>query len=183
MAKKKRGNKRSIPTERLSGEGIIKRWKSLAGARIWAFAKNHSPLKAKMTGRELYVDSKSISNAIVLEGRVPYASEVKGWKGPLKGYVPAKPHPVKLIYGWKTIRKKRKVTKSPGVEDVQYYGNQRPSLGYFGLERGSVVHSYGLTAEGNAVSVYADQSVVEWLTEEQMAEVQDILKRSFDDVS
>lgn len=179
------GHKRSIPFEQLSGDDIVKRWKSLAGARIWAFAKNHSPLKVKLSGRYLYVDSDSISNAIVLEGIVPYASEMKGWKGPLNGYVSARPHPVKLFYGWKTVSKKRKLTKSPGVEirDVQYYGGHRPSLGYFGLKQDGGVRSYGMTPQSYAVPVYSNQSVVEWLTQEQMTEVLDLIKRSFAEVS
>ena len=169
----------------VTGEDLTSRWKTHAGAMIWAFAKSHSPLKGKLTGRYLYIDSDSISDALILEGIVPEASMIKGWRAPLNKYVPARPHPVKLFYGgWKTIKKKRGLTKSPGVgiRDVEYYGGAKPTLGYFGMKQGSELRAYGLTADSHALPVYSNQSVVEWLTQEQMAEVQDILKRSFSDV-
>ena len=50
------------------------------------------------------------------------------------------------------------------------------------MKQGSELRAYGLTVDSHALPVYSNQSVVEWLTEEQMAEVQDILKRSFSDV-
>lgn len=180
MAKRKRSKRLYV-----TGEDLTSRWKTHAGAMIWAFAKSHSPLKGKLTGRYLYIDSESISDALILEGIVPEASMIKGWRAPLNKYVPARPHPVKLYFGgWKTIKKKRALTKSPGVEirNVDYYGGRKPTLGYFGMKQGGELRAYGLTAESYAVPVYSNQSIVEWLTEEQMAEVQDILKRSFSDV-
>ena len=151
---------------------------------IWAFAKSHIPLKGKLTGRYLYIDSESLSDALILEGIVPEASMINGWRAPLNKHVPARPHPVKLYYGWKTVSKKRALTKSTGVEirDVEYYGGRKPTLWVFGLKLGSELRAYGLTADSHAVPVYSNHSVVEWLAEEQMAEVQDILKRSFADV-
>ena len=50
------------------------------------------------------------------------------------------------------------------------------------MKQDGELRAYGLTADSNALPVYSNQSIVEWLTEEQMAEVQDILKRSFSDV-
>ena len=117
MAKRKRSRRLYV-----TGEDLTSRWKTHAGAMLWAFAKSHSPLKGKLSGRYLYIDSDSISDALILEGIVPEASKVKGWRAPLNKYVPARPHPVKLFYGWKTVSKKRALTKSPGVEirDVEY---------------------------------------------------------------
>ena len=179
MAKRKRSRRLYV-----TGEDLTSRWKTHAGAMIWSFAKSHSPLKGKLTGRYLYIDSESISDALILEGIVPEASKVKGWRAPLNKYVPARPHPVKLFFGWRTVSKKRALTKSPGVEirDVEYYGGRKPNLGYFGIKRDGELRAYGLTADSNALPVYSNQSIVEWLTQEQMAEVQDILKRSFSDV-
>ena len=179
MAKRKRSRRLYV-----TGEDLTRDWKTHAGAMIWAFAKSHSPLKGKLSGRYLYIDSDSISDALILEGIVPEASMIKGWRAPLNKYVHARPHPVKLFYGWKTVSKKRALTKSPGVEirDVEYYGGARPTLGYFGMKQGSELRAYGLTADSHALPVYSNQSVVEWLTEEQMAEVQRILRETFDSV-
>ena len=169
----------------VTGEDLTSRWKTHAGAMIWAFAKSHSPLKGKLTGRYLYIDSDSISDALILEGIVPEASMIKGWRAPLNKYVPARPHPVKLFYGgWKTIKKKRGLTKSPGVgiRNVEYYGGKRPTLGYFGMKQDGELRAYGLTSDSNALPVYSNQSVVEWLCDENMSEVQRILRETFDKV-
>lgn len=168
----------------VTGEDLTSRWKTHAGAMIWAFAKSHSPLKGKLTGRYLYIDSDSISDALILEGIVPEASMIKGWRAPLNKYVPARPHPVKLFYGWKTVSKKRGLTKSPGVgiRDVEYYGGARPTLGYFGMKQGSELRAYGLTSDSHALPVYSNQSVVEWLTGDQKQEVDRIIAECFAEV-
>ena len=179
MAKRKRSRRLYV-----TGEDLMGRWKTHAGSMIWAFAKSHSPLKGKLSGRYLYIDSESLSDALILEGIVPEASMIKGWRAPLNKHVPARPHPVKLYYGWKTIKKKRALTKSPGVEirDVEYYGGRKPTLGYFGMKQGSELRAYGLTSDSHALPVYSNQSVVEWITRDQKPEVDRIIAECFAEV-
>ena len=53
MAKRKRSKRLYV-----TGEDLMGRWKTHAGAMIWSFAKSHSPLKGKLSGRYLYIDNE-----------------------------------------------------------------------------------------------------------------------------
>ena len=161
----------------------LEAWKTRAGEALWDFASRNAPIRGKLTGRHLYIDSKSITNAILLEGVVPNASIWKAAKVPVDKRVPTTPHPVRVYGKWKTVKTKTKTTPTLGVplRPVVYSkGRQIGNVGFFGLQRDGAVLYYGLTQDGRSALPAFSQSIVEWLTETQMAEVQRILDETFD---
>lgn len=179
MAKKKRHNRALA----LSPKSLLDQWKTAAACEIWAFAKRINPLRGKLSGRNLYVDAETLSQALILEGFVPNAAQWKQASIPMNRRVPAKPHHV-MVYGkWKTVKTGSKLVPSLGVplREVSYYGGQTIGRnGFFGVKR-DVPTAYGLTDDGNALPAYS-LSIPELLCDQNLAEVQRILKESFDSV-
>lgn len=181
MAKRRRGKQRQINLELNEGE-LLREWKKRVGVALWKFAQRHFPLKRKMTGRDLYVDSDTLVNAIILRGTVPNAAEIKGFNAPVNQRVYATPHAVKVYGQWKTVSTKTKVGRMGIYErPTVYYGGESISLGYFGIKYGSDVTAYGLTSEGHALPAYS-YDVVTWLADEQASEVKRILDECFAEV-
>ena len=56
MAKRNRGKQRQINLELNEGE-LLREWKKRVGIELYKFASRNFPLKRKMTGKDLYVDS------------------------------------------------------------------------------------------------------------------------------
>lgn len=179
MAKKKRQNRQIT----FSPKSLLDQWKTAAACEIWAFAKRINPLRGKLSASNLYIDADSLSQALILEGFVPNAAQWKQASVPMNRRVSAKPHPV-MVYGkWKTVKTGSKLVPSLGVplRDVSYYGGQTIGRnGFFGVKR-DVPTAYGLTDSGNALPAYS-LSIPELLCDENLSEVQRILKESFDSV-
>ena len=178
---RKRGHKRTVvmPSE----SDLMTKWKKAAGCEIWAFAKRACPIR-KLTGKYLYIDSESLINELIIEGIVPNAALWKSANVPMNRRVPAKPHAV-MVYGkWRTVKTGSKLVPSLGVplRPVEYYGGYTiGKRGFFGLKR-EVPMAFGLTNEGDKAMPAYSQSVVEWLCDENMSEVQRILRETFDSV-
>lgn len=178
---RKRGHKRTVvmPFE----SDLMTKWKKAAGCEIWAFAKRACPIR-KLSGKYLYIDSESLINELIIEGIVPNAALWKSANVPMNRRVPAKPHAV-MVYGkWRTVKTGSKLVPSLGVplRPVEYYGGYTiGKRGFFGLKR-EVPMAFGLTNEGNKAMPAFSQSVVEWLCDENMSEVQRILRETFDSV-
>lgn len=177
---RKRGKQRVLA---FSQESLEAEFKTRVGIRLYEFAKRNFPLKRKLTGKDLYVDSATLTNAIVLTGKVPNAADFKGFSAPINKRISATPHPYK-IYGqvWKTISTKTKVGNM-GIyaRPTTYYGDKHIKLGYFGVKRGGEVTAYGLTATGEALPAYSLDCVT-WLAEEQKPEVDRIIAECFAEV-
>ena len=182
MAKRQRGKQRQISFE-LNESELLQEWKKRAGFALWEFASKHFPLKRKLTGKDLYVDFSAVVNALILNGTVPNAADIKGFRAPVNQRVPAKPHPVN-VYGrvWKTISTKTKVGHMGIYErPTVYYGDKHIELGYYGIKDGKNVTAYGLTNEGDALPAYSYDAVT-WLVEEQASEIKRILDSTFEEV-
>ena len=169
-----------------TSEQLREQWKEIAGKKIWVFAKHHAPINVKLTGRLLYVDNKERTNALILKGAVPYASQMRRWKAPINKREAARPHPVwDDAFGWRTIRTKTKLTDYPGmsIREVDYGGGRgQPDKGYFGLRKDGKIMAYGITPEGEALPVFSDESVVEWLYFEQRDEIDSIIESTKKDI-
>ena len=181
MAKRQRGKRRQISLELNEGD-LLREWKKRAGIELWKFASRNFPLNRKLTGKDLYVDSDTLINAIILKGTVPNAADIKGFHAPINQRVPAKSHPV-IVYGtWKTISTKTKVGRMGIYErPTKYYGGKRIELGYYGVKVGSNITAYGLTNDGDALPAYSYDAVT-WLADEQADEVKRILDATFAEI-
>ena len=175
---KGRGKHRQINLP-LDENGLVREWKKQAGIALWTFTKKHFPLKRKLSGKDLYVDSDVLINAIVLSGTVPNAAEIKGFSAPINQRIPAKPHAVNVYGKWRTVSTKTKVG-SMGIYErpTTYYGGRHIELGYYGVKDGKNITAYGLTNEGDALPAYSYDAVT-WLVEDQAEEVKRILDECF----
>jgi hypothetical protein len=181
MAKRRRGKQRQINLE-LNESELLREWKKRVGVELYKFAQRNFPLNRKMTGKDLYVDSDTLVNAIILRGTVPNAADIKGFSAPVNQRVPAKPHPVNVYGHWKTVSTKTKVGRMGIYErPTEYYGGKRIELGYYGVKVGSNITAYGLTSNGDALPAYS-YDVVTWLADEQSDEVKRILDECFAEV-
>lgn len=178
---KKRGHTRTVAMP--SESDLMTKWKKAAGCEIWAFAKRACPIR-KLSGKYLYIDSESLINELIIEGIVPNAALWKSANVPMNRRVPAKPH-VAMVYGkWRTVKTGSKLVPSLGVplRPVEYYGGYTiGKRGFFGLKR-DVPTAFGLTNEGDKAMPAYSISVIEWLCDENMMEVQRILRETFDSV-
>lgn len=178
MAKRRRGKQRQINLE-LNESELLREWKKRVGIELWKFASRNFPLKRKLTGKDLYVDSDTLINAIILKGTVPNAADIKGFSAPVNQRVPAKPHPVNVYGKWTTVSTKTKVGRMGIFErPTEYYGGKRIEVGYYGVKVGSNITAYGLTSNGDALPAYSYDAVT-WLCDEQQAEVKRILDDCF----
>ena len=180
MAKKRRGKYAQI-TFGLDENALSHEWKKRVGVELWKFTSRNFPLKRKLTGKDFYVDSDTLVNAIILTGTVPNAADIKGFNAPIDERVPAKTHPVNVYGKWRNVSTKTKVGRMGVYErPTEYYGGKKIELGYFGVKVGGGVTAYGLTADGNALPAYSYDAVT-WL-EEQQDEVKRILDECFSEV-
>lgn len=79
---------------------LIKKWQRLAAKRMWEFTRRGFPLRSRLTGRELYIDT-SITGTLSLSGTVPLAGQSKRFKAPVDERVPSPLIRVKLPIGWR----------------------------------------------------------------------------------
>ena len=181
MAKRRHGKQRQINLE-LNESELLREWKKRVGIELWKFASRNFPLKRKLSGKDLYVDSDVLINAIILTGTVPNAADIKGFSAPINQRVPAKPHAVNVYGSWKTVSTKRKVG-SMGIysRPTTYYGGKTIELGYYGIREGKNITAYGLTNKGEALPAYSYDAVT-WLVEDQAEEVKRILDSTFAEV-
>lgn len=164
---------------------LIKKWQKLAAKRMWEYTKQGFPLRSRLTGRELYIDT-SVTGTLSLRGTAPYASQMKKFRAPVDERVPSPPIRVKLPIGWRTVYSARASSPSCGVRvrPMTYDDGRNTSefVGFFGLKgnaKSSSIRAYGLTADDKAYPVFNDLSAVEWLTSQQKRELLGILEETF----
>lgn len=161
---------------------ILKKWKKAAGIALWKFAKNNAPVKGKLSGRNLYIDNETLTNAVIVRGLRPNVSLWKSAKAPIGQRVRTHPHPVKVYGQWKTVDTRTKTAPlSTYVHDVDYSKGRTidKSKGFFGLRKDGAVWFYGLTRDGRSALPAYGESLVTWLVDEQASEVQRILDETF----
>lgn len=171
-----------VPHKGLS-QAFIKNWTDYAGREIWKFAERVAPIKGKLTGRHLYVNSSAITEAIILSGVVPNVSLWKNAKAPIDKRSPTMPHPVKVYGQWRYVKTKARIVSTVGVpvRPMEYSkGREIGNIGFFGIKRDGAVLIYGLTQDGRSALPAMAQSVVEWLVETQEEEVQRIFDETFE---
>ena len=143
---------------------VVKR----AASYIYAAAKRRYPLKGKMGGRELFISTTI--DRITLVGVVPYLSQIQGVSVPASRTKTRK-HAVAFYEAGKTFFRmvdSRPTTKQYAVRDVSY-GNHGTATNEVlaaknSRQRGSVSF-YTVTNNGYVADAYAQQSVVEFLEE------------------
>lgn len=164
---------------------LLHRIKLLVAVRLRKLAKTGYPMTHRIGGRDLWIDVDSLTNAVIIEGIVPNAAEIKGFSAPIDKRSPTRAHPVQLPYGWKTIANRAK-TGTPGIPirwTTEYWGGRtiQKNLGIFGVKHGGAVRAYGLDSDG-ALPAYYYVAVPEWLIDEQMDEVNRIVDEAIRDV-
>lgn len=164
---------------------LIKKWQKRAAKRMWEFTKRGFPLRSRLTGRELYIDT-SVTGTLSLSGTVPHAGQSKRFRAPVDERVPSPPIRVKLPIGWRTVYSARASRPSCGVRvrPMTYDDGRSTSefVGFFGLKgkaKTPSIRAYGLTADDKAYPVFNDLSAVEWLSGEQRREMLAILEETF----
>lgn len=148
-----------------------------------AFARNGFPMKHRLGGRDLWIDVDSLTNAILIQGTVPNAAEIKGFSAPVAKRVQTKGHPVQMTYGWRTVKTRAKTGPAGApLRSVEYWGGRTidNALGVFAVKKDGKPRAYGLDAEG-ALPAYYYVSVPEWMMDEQGTEVQRIVEDTIQD--
>lgn len=160
---------------------IIERWKSIVAKDLKAFAKRTSPFKQlKVSGFYFYIDTKTFTYSIVLQGVKPNAARSRGFGAPVDKREPSQPRTIYFGDGWKTVTTKRKTSPSMGVKalDIGYYGTSGKPKEYFGLKRGGKAQAFGLVDEETAVPIYSDSGLVEWIVDDNAVELERILEEA-----
>lgn len=166
----------------LSEKNLLHEWKKRVGIELWKFTSKHFPLKRKLTGKELWVDTETLVNAIILTGTVPNAAEIRGFSAPVNKRISATRRPVNVDGAWRMVDTKTKIG-GLGIYErpTTYYGDKHIELGYYGIRDGKTTRAYGLTREGEALPAYSYDAVT-WLAEDQQMEVKRILDSTFAEV-
>lgn len=139
------------------------------GQRLWEYTARNFPLKRKLTGKDLYIDAKSVVGALILGGRAPNAAEIKGFSAPVARRMPARPHPVKIDGRWHVVSTKTKLGRLGVYErPTVYRRGSTIDLGYFGLRRGGKIRAYGVSEDWDALPAYSIDAVT-WLAEQKDA--------------
>lgn len=159
----------------------VREWKYAIGKALWEFVRNNFPSKKKVKGENFWIDSDSLTNAIILNGYAFPAADIKNFSAPVDKRTGTRRHAFYTsAYGWR-MTENRAVTGRLGVfqRDTEFYGGRKidDSLGFFGVKRQGKVTAYGLDDEG-ALPVFS-WDVCKWLAETQQAEVQRIIDTAF----
>ena len=156
---------------------IIEKWKNIVAKDLKAFTKRTNPFR-QMTASNFYfyVDTKSFTYSIVLQGVKPNAARARGFGAPVDKRESVKPYPAFFDGGWHTVTTQRMTANSMGVKalDISYYGISRNPTKFFGLKRGGKAMAFGLS-DSKAVPVYSDTGLVEWIVDNNMDELERIL--------
>lgn len=165
--------------ENITDDQTIERWKEVAAKEIKAFAERTNPFRGlKVSNYYLYIDTKSRTYAIKLQGVKPNASFARGFFAPVdkRGIAP-QPVKVRFPQGWRTVHTVRKTSPTLGTVGrvkTHYFGVSGEPKAYFGLKRKRGNEAFGLIDE-TAVPVYSDQGFVEYLTQDSESELERIL--------
>lgn len=161
---------------------IIEKWKGIVSKDLKGFAKRTNPYKQlKVSGFYFYVDTKSFTYRVVLQGATPNAARVRAFGAPVdKRELAPRPRHVLTDGGWKTVKTQRKTSDRLGVKalDIGYYGISEKPKQYFGLKRGGKAQAFGLVDDETAVPIYSDTGLVEWIVDDNAVELERILEEA-----
>ena len=159
---------------------IKKRWKDLAAKEIKAFAKRTKPFRCvKVSNYYLYIDTKTLQNALILRGSKPNAAANRAFRAPVNKF---RTTPEKHVYydrGRFYTTHEERVSGSLGFKplDTKYYGTSGEYKGFFG-EKDKKVKAYGIIGRV-VVPVYSDTGFVEYISDENIDELREILNECF----
>lgn len=158
------------------------RWKKIASKDLSDFAKRTNPYKIKYSGYYFYVDTKTKTYEIILHGVKPNAGAVKGFRAPVNKKTQIKNEKVNLGTEaapiWKTVKNRVSMSSGIGVESLnpKYYGvSDRPSQ-FFGKKIKGGLMAFGVAVqEHEAVPIYSENGLVEWVADINKDEMISIL--------
>lgn len=159
---------------------IIEQWKGIVAKDLRAFAKRTNPFKQlKVSGFYFYIDTKSFTYSVVLQGVKPNAARARGFGSPIDKREAASPYPAYFGGKWHTVKTKRMAGRL-GLEPLKpdYYGVSRQPDKFFGLRRGGKAVAFGLVDDETAVPVYSDTGLVEWIVDYNAVELERILEEA-----
>lgn len=163
----------------ITDEKTIQKWKAQAAKEIKAFARNTNPFRQlKVSNYYLFIDTKSRTFAIELQGVKPNAAHAKGFGAPVNKYKKTA-NPVYFINEngeWRATHKERKTSPTLGTKalETNYFGVSGKPKAFFGLKRKKGKEAFGLIGD-TAVPIYSDEGFVEYLTQDSEAELERIL--------
>lgn len=168
--------------QQLESKKSFFRWKKISSKDLSDFAKRTNPYKIKPSGYYFYVDTRSKTYEIILQGVKPNAGAVKGFSAPVKKKIPIKHEKVNVGSPsspvWRTIKNRSVLASNIGVEALNpaYYGvSDKPSQ-FFGKKIKSGLMAFGVaTQEHEAVPIYSENGLVEWVSDINKDEMISIL--------
>lgn len=160
----------------ITDEKTLKKWKNLAAKNIKKFARNTNPYnKLKISDFYLRIDTKTKTYGIILTGNKPNVGHVKGFGAPVNKYTKS-PNPIHYEKNgrWYTTYKERETSNNLGAKPLEmaFYGEVPKE--YFGLKRKGAKVAFGLVND-EAVPVYSDEGLVEYISINQQEELERIL--------
>lgn len=164
----------------IDNDQTIEQWKKIAGIEIKGFAKRANLFKGiKASNYYIYIDTKTLSYGIILQGVKPNAGAVRGFGAPINKRIASKPVRVKIGDEWKTVTTARKTGQYLGLKmmDDTYFGLSGKPDQFFGLKEKGKIKAFGIV-DDDAVKVYSDEGFVEWLTGDSVDELVEILEQA-----
>lgn len=164
----------------IDNDQTIEQWKKIAGIEIKGFAKRANPFKGiQASNYYIYIDTKTLSYGIILQGVKPNAGAVRGFGAPINKRVASKSVRVKIGDEWKTVKTARKTGGYLGLKmmDDTYLGLSGKPDQFFGLKKKGKIKAFGIV-DDDAVKVYSDEGFVEWLTSDSVDELVGILEQA-----
>lgn len=166
--------------EKIQDPKTIQKWKENAAKSLYAFTKKTNPFKLKPSRYYLYIDTRSLTYGLVLQGVKPNAGAVRGFGAPVDRRFPLQtPVEVETRWGWKTVKTGRSTSGRSGVKtlETQYFGISGTPTQFYGLRRGKTVEAFGLIGE-QPVPIYSDTGLVEWITEDNLDYLEQLLENA-----
>ena len=168
--------------KRLENPEHIKQWKELAARGLRDLAKKTNPFKSlRVSGYYFYVDTKSRTYAIILQGVKPNVGHSRGFGAPV-GKRESAPEPIRFKTkdgSWKTTKTQRETSAFIGARslDTSYYGVSGKPTQFFGLKKKRGVEAFGLVND-ITIPIYSETGLVEWITQDQEQELHSILQEA-----
>lgn len=152
----------------LKDPSVIQKWKEGAAKSLRDLAVETNPFRGlKASPYYFYVDTKSKTYAIILQGVKPNLGHIRGFGAPVdKRELAPEPIHIKTPSGWKTTHTQRQTAGFIGARPLatHYYGVSGQPTRFFGLKRAGKVEAFGITPDGEAVPVYSEYGFVEYVS-------------------
>ena len=169
---------------RLDSKQAVQQWKEVSAKNIKKFAESANPFDIRPSGYYLYIDTDSMTYSVVLRGVKPNAGAAKGYQAPVRVLRPLDPMVGPANVGSQTGRIYRWVgfrwgtTQHLGSKPLKphYFGTSGELDSYFGVPLKRYEKIYGLdVTEHVSVPIYSKEGLVEFITEDNRAELDSIM--------